>query len=310
MIKLYLEAGLNDRLETVLGEYLTEDERYMFIGHGNIRRRIPHSRIVHIEDFISDDYENVELDLEPEKSVPSKEAVASKPAEKVSPPAKPSNKPFNLGELRKTFRDGRRNGQIPELPEESSSNEEISINVVVTGAEQRNFSILMLEGSFMPDQYSASLAKELSKDLEIKSMLDRGVVFDGPPSVINRNVYIKTKTLASQFSDITDKMALAGKLHEVGQKFMQPEKSYQTDFAMNMEDKVSAIPHSPFDAPILLEDITPISPDIVVMDELSISDDQGDLNESSSEEGGSSEEAIGVEASEGDSGILEEGTDT
>lgn len=305
MLKVYLDAGLEDRLETVIGEYVTEDERYLILGDTTIRRKIPHRRIVHMEDLS----EAIAAKPIIQNSRPVEMAVQPKP---ISKPPVPGQKPLSLAELRKSLREGRREGKIPELTVEEQEQVmgKTFVNVIVTGADDKTISLEIPESSFTPNEYNASLAKELSKNEEIKSLLDKGIVFDGPPSVVGKNIYVKTKTLSEKVSGVGDKMELVSALHKAGNRFMQPEKNYQTDFSMTAKTDLNGIPHNPFDGPVLIDDLKPpVSSEIVVEGDPKVSQEAvGEINEDSVEEGRVSEEGTGKEAPEGNEGILEKST--
>jgi len=304
MMKVYLDGGLNDRLETVIGEFIMEDERYLTLNDNSIKRRIPHSRIVHIED-LSKVIEEVESFYSP----PSEKTATFSPPKAVTQVTEersraqplperaiiPGQKPLNMAELRQAL--SRKDKQAKKEQKTVSNateptGETTFINVIVSGAHVETVSMEIPAKSFVADQYSASLATELAKDPKIKTLFEKGIIFDGKPAVVGKNIYLKTKTLGDKVSGISENMELVGKLHEAGQKFMQPDKHYSTDFSMSLKDERSlpAIPHSPFDGPVLIRDIEPINTEVEIP---KIEEETGELNESSPEEAGISEEKTG-----------------
>lgn len=293
MLKVYVEAvGLADRLEAVVGKQLTENEKYLILIDGGIKKKIPHSRIVMIEDL--SEVIDEEVVSKPQPSMPVEDTVAE------TPPIA-GQRQFTMADLRKRMSEKK----TVKVPQEETFQPEstTTVNVIVSGAEEAQFTVKIPENSFVPDSYSPQTSKELAKNNEFRSLWERGAIFDGVPKVVGKNIYIKTKNMASQGAEIGEKMGMMSKLQDLG-SFNKPEKAYQTDFSMSMGKGLEAIPHSPFEKPVLLNDIMPpISSDIVVE---RLNEESGELNENSSKESGDSEKAIGGETSEGNEGVLEE----
>lgn len=254
MYKVYLD--LKKKIPAVFGNFLYCDETYMYLQDGPVVRMVPLNKIAHIEDLTDTTYrpqEKIEKPSPPAtQSLTSERSDAilgmSKHAETATLPAPPPTI-TDMAELRNRLKAKR--DAIPAAQEPIDTHTMV-VNVVVSGAEDKSILVEVPSSSFVPNQYSPTLAKELAKNLEMKSILENGIIFDGAPQVIGTNVYIKTKRMMDTVVSAVDKMGSLSKINNIVSGFSKPAKTYITDFAVN--DAKVAIPHSPFDGPLQIHE--------------------------------------------------------
>lgn len=231
MIKIYLEGF--GYPYSVVGKYITEDERFIILDDGGIKKKIPQRRVVFIEDLSEVFAQNMDSPSETKEVV-----VKAKPKRPMTP------------EKLKDFISSAASKEEATVATEQRMK---TLNVVMTGVVDKNFEIEVPEKAFVPDTYTAALSKYVSSNLEVKSTMDGGVIFDGPPKVSGPNIYIKTRRLEDKVSASLSKMGLASKVATTVGNFSQPQKNYDNEFSMMMNDDF-AIKESPFNAQVKLKE--------------------------------------------------------
>lgn len=239
-MKVYLKGF--KRPYAVVGTYVSEDERYLFLYDGDIRRRIPHDNIVHIEDF-------TEVVMES----PAEEPVATQ-RETPKQPESPKEKFQALVNEKMRQRKSVNQGPAKALDEITVRRD---VNIVISGAVERSLKLSIPESVIDDQKYTPALMKEIALNREIKAIMENGIIFDGVPTVSGDNIYINTKNLTETAGA---KLGAATKLAGITQaaanigKFAPPNKVFNTDFSMTTKRVDDfAIAGSPFDGPVPLD---------------------------------------------------------
>jgi hypothetical protein len=250
MYKVYLD--LRKKIPAVFGNFISSDETYMYLQDGPVIRMVPLNKIAHIEDLSDIKRSPAPTTEKVAPQVPDHLTRVASEGKLEDERAKSTSPPLitDLADLRNKLKEKRKEEHDYSAVEPVNVSTMI-VNVVVSGAEEKSIQVEVPVSSFVPNQYSPTLAKELAKNLEMKTLLETGVVFDGPPQVIGTNVYIKTKKITDTMTNMADKMGMMSKISSITSGFIKPNKNYVTDFSANSK---TAIADSPFEQPILIDE--------------------------------------------------------
>lgn len=229
MLKVYVSGF--DAPFSIVGEFIREDERYLYLNDNGIKKKIPIRNIVLIEDAS-------EL----------LEAVEEKP---VEPPA------IQEDTIRSVIAQQVQRQQQRKVPPVSASNTDPNINpkktsvlIAVSGVMEENFTIEVNDAALTGNSFNPMLHAEISMHPKVKAIMTNGVIYDGVPTVSNNTIHIKTrhaKDLANNAGKILGQAGILGKLASSpvikSGLFQRPNKEYRSDFATN----VSGVTSSPFE---------------------------------------------------------------
>jgi len=264
MLKVYVSGF--ERPYAVVGTYLHEDERYLTLQDGGIKRKIPHEKIVHIEDLSAlvsaanpDIYgastEQIAVKL-PEANLSLTSVVspdAAKDSGSFAADKSLFSQPLDDDKLVRVIRDRFKNSSNKDSPEELlAPAKKKSITIVVSGVVQDSFEI-EVNDSLFASSYTPYLAKEVSMHPEIKRIMDNGIIFNGLPKIIGDSIYIETAKISDKLSGAAKSISLAGKAADAMARFKRPEREFNQEFSMLGKTNF-AINKSPFDGPVPLSD--------------------------------------------------------
>lgn len=260
MLKVYL-SGFKAPY-AVIGEFLTEDERYLIIKDGNIKRKLPHDRIVHIEDIdISHDLESIgPYKLDSVKHDPRKYAAKEMKAPQEQFEKEPAKvdltaEKMNPNKLNNILKSGLKSamGLKNDMVEVATKADRRDLNIIVSGVVQDTFKINVPGNSFAPNIYTPSLAKEVALHPDVKRIMDGGIIFSGVPTVVGDTIHIETARLSDRIKSAAEGVSLASKVADSMAKFKKPDRAFSSEFSMLGKTQF-AFKNSPFSGPVPLSD--------------------------------------------------------
>lgn len=240
MLKVFIVGY--DEPHSVVGKFLFEDERFLYLDDGGKKIKIPQRRVAYIEDW-------TELEITENKDVAPSRAATQTPFV-VSKGQKSqemfSNEPLTpqqiqnklaeagpedatkIGEQLKQMlsqrlaeqqRNALRSSQIE--PDEfdqplpiNLSGDTTSLLLLFTGAKEGQYPLIVPTELF-DGHYTPALAREIFRVPDVQAFMSSDIILDGLPLIKGTTVQFKTKT-AKTVGDVTAKMDVLGKMLSVG----------------------------------------------------------------------------------------------
>lgn len=214
-MKVYIK-GFKKPL-AVTGALLRKDDDNLVLIEDGVRKTIPRNKIAWVEEAEQ---------AEPKAAGPIKNVTREDIREVIrSQIKKPEPVPVSLTDL----------------------------NIFISGAEDASLSIRVPEDVLTGDHYTPALSKEISKNSEVRAIMDRGIIFDGVPTISGHNLYIKTRKLKETVSGAGASLQNIGLLAKA---FQKPDKQYRSDFTMMGVGGRDTV-ESPWQGPVKLSEENP-----------------------------------------------------
>lgn len=235
MLKI-LVTGYNEPF-TITGSYSREDEKYIYLVDGGVKKRVPHSRIVVIED-LSDLMEEplpIPIELPAEQTKASMAEAIAKAAIQAK-----AGKPIVLPTVAPSA--------VVQIPENL-----VDVVVIFHGDIQESLT-MKIKDKYIDGHHLPTLLKEINLNPEVQAILNRGYSFANAPVVSGRNISIrlkKTQETIEGAGAVFQRAGMIGKMMN-SPMFSPPKKEYVNSFATTI-GLGSAMSTSPFEQAIDLE---------------------------------------------------------
>lgn len=244
MLKVFI-LGFEEP-HAVVGKFLFEDERFIYLDDAGKRIKIPHKRVAYVEDW-------THIANNTEDSVPfitnkAPRVGAAQPGtpqqmqqalEQTSP-----QDVAKIGEQLKTVlaqkieeqqRAAMRSSQVdPEDLDEQTlvhSGEQIDLLLTFSGAKDGQFSLKVPKEIF-EGQYTPALGREIFKVPQVQGFMSSEIMLDGLPSIRGTTVAFKVKS-ARSVGDILAKTDILGKMLGAATKSGSQYKTpFESGFSM------------------------------------------------------------------------------
>lgn len=255
---------------SVVGNFLFEDERFLYLDDAGKKIKIPHKRVAYIEDWAAYSPESVQMPQPTEspfvvsKTSKSQEMSSNKPMTSqqindtlVSMPPQDATK---IGDQLKSMlaqrlaeqqRDALRSSQVePEDIEQdiplNLSGQQTELQLIFTGAKSGQFP-LFVPSELFTGQYTPAIGRKIFTLPEVQVFMSSDIILDGLPIVRGTSILFKTKP-AKTLGEITSKMDVLGKMLSVGNSNILNKNTRTSPFESGF-----SMPGSPFDkVPIIL----------------------------------------------------------
>lgn len=264
MLKVFI-LGYEDP-HSVVGNFLFEDEKYLYLDDAGKKIKIPLKRIAYIEDWTAFNSEGRATSQE-QPQVPFVVSQHAKSQEMFSNQSltpqqikealttAPPQDATKIGEQLKSMlaqrmadqqKEAMRSSQVEpedlERPTQTQhfSGEQIELLLMFSGARDGQYP-LRVPVEIFNGQYTPALGREIFKVPDIQSFMSSDIILDGLPVIKGTTVHFKVKP-AKTMGDVLAKTDVLGKMLSVGNSTMlnpTPRKSpFESGFSM---------PSSPFE---------------------------------------------------------------
>lgn len=251
MIKIYLKSNSERLTPLHVEEILYEELNYLVCKIADGTRKIPMSNVA-----FYDVYEPISL-----APPPAQGKVVPPATQATATDSKPKLSIADLNDILKNKKADKKQAKSAIVPPPSkaeevfdSSEDMVTLNVILTGAVSENTEVSIKARDFQPDRYNTSLLTAVAANTVVRSTLADGAMFDGVPKVSGNNVYVKIKKSSESLDKMTQGIGLASKVAGLMNKASPPmTKEYGNSFSISAANNSFGIQSSPFDEPILMD---------------------------------------------------------